>query len=185
MNSSKAIDVQKLQNGDRAEFEHLFHSFYSYLCFYAETIVNDPCVAEDIVSDFFLSLWENISRIHVHTSLRAYLVRGVYNSCLKHLEHLKVVQKHTEHVQYMSDNQDLFLPQSDEHPLSLLISKETMISIEKAIDSLPTQCKDVFLSIRIDGLSYEETAQKMGLSINTVRTQITRAMKKLKETIHL
>jgi RNA polymerase sigma-70 factor (ECF subfamily) len=185
MNDHKAIDIQKLQKGDKKEFEHLFHSFYSYLCLYAETIVGDSCAAEDLVSDFFLSLWENITRTDIHTSLRAYLVRSVHNNCLKYLEHRKVVQKRREQIQYMLDNRDLFLFQSDEHPLSQLISKESLALIEKAIDSLPSQCRDVFVAIRMEELSYEETAQKLGISINTVRTQITRAMKKLKDAIRL
>ncbi|MDR2038052.1 MAG: RNA polymerase sigma-70 factor [Bacteroidales bacterium] len=185
MSSHKGVDVKKLQSGDKREFELMFKSYYPYLCFYAESIVGEKCAAEEIMSDFFLRLWENHKSIVINKSLQAYLMKGVRNNCLKHLEHMKVHQKHKEHVQYLMENSDLLLPQSGEHPLSLLITRESLEEIEKAIDLLPPQCKEVFTLIRMDNLSYEETSKKLGISINTVRTQIVRAMRKLKESINI
>ena len=183
MSNQKDVDVKKLRDGDKKEFELMFRSFYPYLCYYAESIVGEKCTAEEIVSDFFLRLWEKHDALIINKSLQAYLIKGVHNNCLRHLEYIKSNRKYKErHAQYMLENSDLFLTQSDQ-PLSLLITKESLEQIEKAIDSLPPQCKEVFTLIRMDNLSYEETAQKMGVSINTIRTQITRAMKKLKETL--
>ncbi len=177
------IAVKELKNGNKKTFELIFKTYYRRLCFYAESMIGEKEAAEEIVSEFFLKLWENHEIIHITTSIQAYLYKGVYNNSLKYLEHLKVLRKYREHAQYISDNRDLFFTQTGDHPLSMLISKETVSEIEGAIDVLPAQCKEIFLLARIEDLSYNEIAEKMGISINTVRTQITRAMTKLRESI--
>jgi len=183
MPNNDNIAVKELKNGNQNTFEWIFKTYYRPLCFYAEGMIGEKETAEDIVSDFFLKLWENREVMFITTSLQAYLYKGVYNNCLKHLEHLKVLRKYREHAQYMIGNSDLFQSQTDHQPLSLLVSQETVAEIENAIDVLPAQCKEVFLLVRIEGLSYQEVAEKLGVSINTVRTQITRAMTKLRESL--
>jgi len=177
------ITVKELKNGNIKTFEWIFKTYYRALCFYAEGIVGEIEAAEEIVSDFFLKLWENREIICITTSLQAYLYKGVYNNCLKYLEHLKVLRKYREHAQYMLDNSDLFQSQTGNDPLSMLISQETVTEIERAINALPAQCKEVFTLARLEGLSYQEIADKLDISINTVRTQITRAMSKLRESL--
>ena len=184
MPDSISIAIKELKKGNRKTFEWIFKTYYRALCFYAEGIVGEIEAAEDIVSNFFLKLWENHEIIYITTSLQAYLYKGVYNNCLKYLEHLKILRKYREHALYMIDNSDLFLSQTDhQQPLSLLISQETVAEIEQAIDDLPEQCREVFRLTRLDGLSYQEAAEKLGISINTVRTQINRAMTKLRKSL--
>ena len=183
MSNDENIAVRNLKDGNKKTFEWIFKTYYRDLCFHAERMVGEKEAAEDIVSDFFLKLWENRESMYITTSLRAYLHKGVFNNCLKYLEHLKVLHKYREHAQYMIDNSDLFQSQTDQQPLSLLISQETVNEIEKAIDALPEQSKEVFLLARMEGLKYQEIAEKLDISINTVRTHMTRAMTKLRESL--
>ena len=176
------IAVKELKNGNEKTFEWIFKTYYRALCFYAEGLVGEKEAAEEIVSDFFLKLWENRETINIKTSLQAYLYKGVHNNCLKYLDHIKVLRKYRDHAMYMMENSDLFQSQDDQ-PLNMLISQEIVAEIENAIDALPAQCKEVFSLARLDGLSYQEIADKLGVSINTVRTQITRAMTKLRESL--
>jgi len=182
MADSVNIVIKELKNGNRKTFECIFKTYYRPLCFYAEGMVGEKESAEDIVNNFFLKLWENREIIHISTSLQAYLYKSVYNNSLKYLEHLKVLRKYREQAMYMINNSDLFQPQAD-CPLSMLISQETVSEIELAIDDLPEQCREVFLLTRLEGLSYQEVAEKLGVSINTVRTQINRAMTKLHKSL--
>jgi len=175
--------VTELKNGNMKTFEQTFKTYYRALCFHAEGLVGEKEAAEEIVSDFFLKLWENRESIHITASIQAYLFKGVYNNCLKYLEHVKVMRKYREHASYITENSDLFAAYDENHPLSMLISQETVAEIERAIDVLPAQCKEVFLLTRMDGLTYQEVADNLGISINTVRTQITRAMTKLRESL--
>ena len=183
MSDNLNITVKELNNGNEKTFEQMFKTYYRTLCFYTEGIVGEKEAAEEIVSDFFLKLWENRENLSITVSLQAYLYKGVYNNCLKHLEHIKVWLKYREDAQYRIDNSDLFQAQDDNNPLSLLISRETVAEIERAIHALPAQCKEVFELVRMEDLTYQEVAEKLGVSINTVRTQITRAMTKLRETL--
>lgn len=179
---SANIAVKGLKNGNIESFEWIFKTYYRSLCFYAEGMIGEKEAAEDIVSNFFLKLWENRETLHI-TSLQAYLYKGVHNNTLKYLERIKVLHKYCEHAMYMINNSDLFQSQIDQQPLLLMISQETVTEIENAINTLPEQCKEVFSLARLDGLSYQEVADQLGISINTVRTQITRAMTKLRESL--
>ena len=185
MSDSLNVTVKELKNGNKKTFKEVFNTYYRALCIYAEGIVGEKEAAADVVSDFFLKFWENHEKITVTVSLQAYLYKGVHNNCLKHLEHLKVWQRYREEAQYRIDNNDMFAGAGayEDDPLTMLISQETVDRIEQAIDALPPQCKEVFEQVRMLGLSYQEAADKLGVSINTVRTQITRAMDKLRESL--
>ena len=177
------IELMELTKINNETFEWIFKTYYRALCFHSEGIIGEKEASEEIVSDFFLNLWENRESITITTSVQAYLYKGVYNNCLKYLEHMKVLRKYHDYAQYVLDNSDLFQSQIEDDPLALLISKETVAEIEKAIDALPAQCSAVFTLARFEELSYQEIADKLDVSINTVRTQITRAMVKLRESL--
>jgi RNA polymerase sigma-70 factor (ECF subfamily) len=175
--------IGRLRQGDVVVFENLFKSHYRSLCVYAEELVREKAAAEEVVGDFFLKFWENHENITIQISLKAYLYTSIYNNCLKYLEHLKVLQKYRDYASYMVDNKDLWKPVSANYPLANLISQEIVGEIEQAINDLPDQCREIFSLSRFDELSYDEIAQKLGLSINTVRTQMSRALQKLRESL--
>ncbi|MBN2261918.1 MAG: RNA polymerase sigma-70 factor, partial [Prolixibacteraceae bacterium] len=87
-----------LQAGNEQVFESFFRNYYERLCNYANTILNDMDEAEEIVQNAFLAMWEKRESIDVHTSLKSYLYRSVYNSSLNHVKHLKVKRKHDERL---------------------------------------------------------------------------------------
>ncbi len=172
--------TQPLRAGDEAAFEELFKCHFLPLCQYANHFIKDKTLSEEIVEDFFCWLWENSETISITASLRAYLFRSIHNKCMKHLRHAAVEQKYRETVNYSLLDQELHQPQSAHYPLANLIAKELGVAIEKAIDGLPNQCKEIFLLHRNKELSYPEIAKKTGLSVNTIKTQMSRALKKLR-----
>jgi RNA polymerase sigma-70 factor, ECF subfamily len=176
---SKFINSQ-LRQGDVVTFENIFKSNYKNLCFYAESLVGEKAAAEEIVGDFFLKLWENHKTIDIQITIKAYLFTSIYNSSLKYLEHLKVLRKYYEYASYILDNKDLWSPVSANYPLANLISQEIVGEIESAIQDLPEHCREIFQLSRFEELSYEEIAEKLDISINTVRTQMSRALQKLR-----
>ncbi len=72
---------------------------------------------------------------------------------------------------------------SENHPLANLISREIVQDIEKAVNRLPEKCREVFCLCRFENMSYEDTAGKLNISVNTVRTQMSRALAKLRESL--
>lgn len=176
------ILVENLKKGDVESFEVIFKRYYKKLCLYAEDFVKERSMAEEIVSEVYLKIWENRERLVISSSFQAYLFASVHNNSIKYLEHLKVLSKYKDFATKALQNQELLYSTGD-YPIANLISKEIESDIKKAIDSLPGQSRQVFCMHRFNNLTYEEIAGKLDLSINTVRTQMMRAMKKLRESL--
>ena len=179
MNDDSKI-IQQLRKGNEDAFEHIFRQYFAKLCIYAQNILKKKEAAEEIVEDLFLHLWENCNELNITTSLQSYLFKSVYNRCLKYLRHLKVEQNYINNQQniYIETNTDHMV--STDYPVAHLISKELEQTIEKAVFNLPEQCREVFIQQRIHDLSYQEIAEKLQISVNTVKTHMTRAMQKLR-----
>jgi RNA polymerase sigma-70 factor (ECF subfamily) len=176
----QSISIQRIRQGDHSEFERLFRSCYKRLCIYAGNIVGNHLDAEEIVCNMFVRLWERREQLQIRTSVESYIVSAVYHDSLNHLKHVAVEERYLEKVQYRLKHLDLLNPETSETPLTDILTKELSEEIEKAIQTLPPQCREVFVLHKMDGLSYEEVAEQLHVTINTVRTQITRAMKKLR-----
>ncbi len=175
--------IDKIKKGDIGAFEILFKQYYKKLCIYAEDFVKEKSMAEEIVSDVFYKIWESRENLNITGSAQAYLYTSVQNTSIKYLEHLKVLKKYNEFATNALQNKELLYPTSDQYPIANLISQEIETEINQAIGALPEQCRQIFCMHRFDDLSYEEIASKLGLSINTIRTQMMRALKKLRESL--
>jgi len=173
---SDKSQITSLKTGDIRCFEEIYNTYYSVLVNYAESITKDKCMAEDAVSDVFLKLWENRDRIAIEGSLKPYLFKSVYNQCLNELKHIQVQNEYRDfflhHPAVYDDGSD--------YPLSGIIENEINTILQVALERLPEQCRKIFVMSRIDGLKHEEIAQELNISIRTVRTQIHRALSKLR-----
>ena len=173
---------EEFKSLDKETFERIYKTYYRRLCLHAQKIVGRKEDAEDIVEDFFETLLIKRERIHID-KLEAYLFQAIHNKCLNHQEHLKVMRQYSELTMDMNDDGDWLQIHNNNDPLSELISKESMSRIERELAALPEKCRDVFNLVRLEGLSYQEVAEKLQISINTVDTQVKRARKKLMETV--
>ena len=139
------IANKALKNGDEKAFTYIYNKYFPQLCFYAEKIIRSMETAKDIVQDLFTKLWENREKTDITTSLKAYLYGSVYNTCLTHLTHIKIVRNHIEYDLTLENCDNRQQTTDSNNPLSILILKEIENKIEKGIESLPARCKDVFL----------------------------------------
>ncbi len=181
--SDQPISIKKIKQGDTGAFQQLFHTYYSRLCIYAENITGNDIAAEEVVSGMFLKLWEKREQLDIKSSVESYLVAAIYRQSINYLRHMKVEGKYRETAQYRLRNIDLLSPYDTSNPLTLLISEEITKDIQQAIDALPPQCREVLCLNKFENLSYDEIAVRLGVSVNTVRTQIVRAMRKLKVSL--
>ena len=161
---------------DKVAFEQLFRSYFTPLCSFAQKFVNDADEAKDIVHNVFINLWNKRTEVDMETSLKSYLFQGVHNRSLNYIrDHKKIVQfdapqNESELAHYL---------ESQDH----LESSEAEGRINRALDSLPDKCREIFLMNRFDGLKYREIAEKLDISIKTVETQMSRALKTLRERL--
>ncbi len=165
--------VSGIKSGDKRTFDLLFDSYYNKLCSYATSIIHDSDVVEDIVQDLFAEIWVNRKQLNIKSSFSAYLYRSVYNSCLDHLKHLKVKDRHQRDISFQ-------IPSSFNDSL---IFTELLEKMESCIEQLPDQCKKIFRLSRFENLKYREIAELLQVSENSVDTQVRRALNKLKNDL--
>ena len=151
--------------------DELFRYNYRPLCLYALHYVADPVTVEDIVQDSFAAFWERLQTGQTVANRRAYLYMMVRNRCLDHLR--KAGIKTEELKPYDTYG---IIDDDDAQERAGIEAR-----LWTAIDSLPGKCREVFLLSKRDGLKYEEIAQELGISENTVRNQISKALKTLKD----
>lgn len=165
--------LERLHHGDEQVFEQFFRNYYERLCNYANTILGDMDEAEEMVQNAFLALWEKRDTLSIHTSLKSYLYRAVYNSSLNRVKHLKVQRKHD---QWFKQSAPLEYENASEH----LIECELENMARVAIDQLPPQCRMVFRLSRFENLSYAEIAAQMNISVKTVENHMVKALRTLR-----
>ena len=168
--------VVGIQIEDEVAFEAVFKTYYSRLCNYAHTMLNDSEEAEEMVQNTFIVLWENRANVDIHTSLKSYLYRAVHNSCLNRIKHLKVRQEHSDY--YMHTHEE-----EVDTTAHTVMGNELQHQINEAVDLLPPQCKRVFTLSRFENLTYAEIAIELGVSVKAVDKQMVRALRILREQL--
>lgn len=161
-------------NSDPKDFEALFRYNFRPLCLYALHYLGDVDASEDVVQECFMKLWEKLEQGTAVDNRRAYLYMTVRNRCLDHLRRKGIPTESLKPYDTYGIVDD-----DDAQERS-----QTEARLWTAIDSLPEKCREVFILSKRDGLKYEEIAEELGLSVNTVRNQISKALKVLKEGIH-
>ena len=175
--------IESLKKGNEKSFELIFKTYYSRLCTYAFNYTKQLEVAEDIVKDTFINIWNKKEKLDIKFTLSGYLFRSVHNSCINYLKREK--RKNTTLSFDDLSNIDLKLKQpiSTDYPLANILVKEMENQIYEQIEKLPKQCKEIFVLSRLENLPHKKIAKKLNISENTVKVQIYRALIKLRKTI--
>lgn len=176
MQQTISIDTHEfiaIARGDRNAFERLFRRYYRSLCEYARSILGDSEMAEDVVQEVFIYFWNNRHVINIHLSVKSYLYTAVRHGALNVLKKQVIERKHcpqlTEFVEFLQTSE-----YSDEERVEI-------IRIRKVLTELPKQCLKVFLMSAVDGKKYQEIAEELDISVNTVKTHIRKAYRLIRE----
>ena len=162
--------IQEVKPVDTATFEQLFTDHYDALYRYCQTMVKDQNDIEDIVQSVYMDLWHDRSKLVIHTSVKAYLYKSVYFKCMNKIKHDKVASKYSGTV---SNAENTTITDT-------LIIQEIADKITETIESLPEQCRKIFSMSRMDGLRYNEIAEKLNLSPKTIENQMCKALKTMR-----
>ena len=175
---------QRIVDGDVNALEKLYKQVFHSLVHYAASITGQAHLAEEIVQDVLLKLWQNRSIIVVQGSFRSYLFQAVHNHALNALRQQKTLRQSvnrpgTEELwKFIAEYYDL-----DDHLMDKIYADETEEIIERAVNELPDQCLRVFRMSRFESLKNEEIARILSMSENTVKTHIYRALQKISEVL--
>jgi RNA polymerase sigma-70 factor (ECF subfamily) len=164
--------LMRLREGDRKIFTWLFEYYYSSLVIYADHFLHDQEAAEDIVQSVFVRMWENRLEIKA-ASIRFHLISAVKNSCID------LIRKEATQGKYIRRQAS----QTINFENDFWAESELKEMIETAIGKLPPRCREIFILSRFEGLKSKEIAERLNLSQRTVETQITNALKVLRNDL--
>lgn len=158
---------------DRIEF----NKHYKVLCYFAWEMVKDTEVAEDLVQDAFIAYLDNKHKVSIQPSaVRSFLYSTIRNAVYNQSRKSKTIQKYLDR-QYATEADDT----DYEHKI---IRAEFMSEIARVMEGLPDSCQHIFKLSYLDGFSNQEIAEKLAISVNTIKTQKQRALRVLRQKIH-
>lgn len=156
-------------------FEKLFKEYFKPLTSFAFKFVKDVDDAKSIVHDVFMKIWEKKDEIDMSKSVKSYLFTSVNNRSLNFIRDNK---KFT--------NEELIMDmQHDEHwePENAMSAEEIQKKVDATLESISPKVKQVFEMSRNEGLKYKEIAEKLDISVKTVETHMSTALKALRENL--
>ncbi len=168
--------LKKIQKGDIASFEALFHHYYNGLCGYSTSLVGMKEVAEEVVQDVFFNIWKNRETLRIRQSIQSYLYRAAYNNSMMYLRKMR-----REHFMEDLSRPEPIMDAPD--PSQVIQLDEVSNLISQTLESLPERCREIFRMNRQDGLKYREIAQKLSISEKTVEANMGKALKALRNSM--
>ena len=158
-----------------ALYKEFFKREYAPSCRYALSLLGDAHEAEDAVQEVFVKLWEQKPELLGTEGIKFYLITSVRNKCISILRTRK-------------GRTVVFAEQAPEHsdePVTEMQHRENAETQERkiadALSQLPPACKEVFLMVKLHGLSYKQAAEQLEISVKTVENHMGKALKIFRE----
>ena len=171
---SDKLLVKELISGNERAFEKLFDAYRNILYKYCYGMLGVKAYAEEIVQDVFLTVWVKRDTLNPDLSFKSFLFTVTRNKTIIFLKRAaknkEVCEEIFYHSQKFSSPTDLHLREAEVEKIK-----------EEALDLLPPKRRLIFEMSRNEGKSYEEIAEELGISVNTVKNQISMALSTLRE----
>jgi RNA polymerase sigma-70 factor (ECF subfamily) len=168
--------ISGLNQDDPRAMERVIEYYYASLCSFAKRYVGTVTLAEEVVSDVMFKVWQNRQTGYRPDTFREYLFMAVRNTAINYLEQQQnqreLAEEWAEKLRY-----ELI----EETPLDALIVSELQSKLDELMEALPEQCRKAFQLSRTEGLTYNEIADQMQISVNTVKHHIKVALLKLRD----
>jgi len=164
--------LEKLKEGDPLAYNQLFDKYYMPLCVYSLKYCDSYEMAEDIVQDFFVRMWDTKLYLKLENPINSYLFKSVKNNTLQ------TMKKESKFV--FQDIENVVNNLMEDEPLDFATLEEEKKKLFEQVEALPEKSKEVFKAIVLDNMKYKEVAKHLDISVNTVKTHYARALKQLR-----
>lgn len=167
-----------LQQGDHTAFTETYNRFFGLLYIHAFRRLNDKDEAKDLIQELFASIWDKRKSLRLTGTLSSYLYAAIRNRMLNNFEHKKVQEKYMESLASYADLDYTYA----DHKIR---EQDLRQLIEKEIENLPLQMREIFILSRKEHLSHKEIADQLNVSEQAVKSQVKRALKILRVKLGL
>lgn len=166
------------------DFENFYITWYSRVKYFARDYVLSEEEAENIAQDVFLEFYQKRDSLDFHINIIAYLFTSVKNKCIDYLRRKLLEQEAAAKMQEEFDlSFRMKFDSLEAFNLEGLSEDNIKNMIEKALESLPERCREIFVMSKIEGKKQKEIAEDLGVSVKTIECQMTIAYKKLREEL--
>ncbi len=153
----------------------LFEKYYSVLCLLSKRYTHDLAKAREITQALFICLWEHRNELNISVSLKSYLHQAVKFNSIRYLRNDRNIGIRMDKFPEADHDKEFF-----DH----IEYAELQGKILETIDSLPDQCQKVFKMSRFEQLKYTDIAQQLDISVKTVESHISKALRILQENLN-
>jgi RNA polymerase sigma-70 factor (family 1) len=162
-----------LKSGDRLAYEEIYHRYKFILHNHAWNKIRNKEEAQDALQEVFAKLWKQRETLDVSTNLAGYLYRSVRNHLLNQMAREDIQRRYIDSIKTFTEEQTVLT----DHRV-----RETQLRelIEKEIAALPPRMREVFEMSRKQHLTHKEIATRLGTSEETVKKQVSGALKVLR-----
>jgi len=168
--------MQKITAGDMSAFDVLYARYSRRIYKFAFSILKSQEDAESIVQDVYLSLWEKRSEIEKGASVRYYIFTIAYNASVSVLRKKARESRYVDYLKYIQNIEHSSADMEIEY-------KELNDKLNDVIDKLPDRQREIYKLHRFEGLKYQEIADKLNISVNTVENHMSRALRTIRGKI--
>lgn len=176
MSDKDDLIVAGVNQKDKGIWRDFYDRYYAALCSYVEKILFLTDAVEDLVQEVFISVWEGKRTFSDSRELTNYLYRACYNNALLYIRNHQI---HDSILNGLPQEEDF---EDEEMLYALTVKEEAIRQLYFYIEELPAEQRRIIL-LRIEGHSWDEIASRLGVSINTVKTQKSRSYKFLREKL--
>jgi len=169
--------LQLIHDGDRVAFYQIYERYCKGLYAFVYTYTKLKEDAEEIVQEVFIKIWEKRGEINTHSSFRPFLFTVAYNATINLLKK-RINEK--KYVDYIKSTQQV---ENAPEIIDEIYFYELNEKVQKLLNKLTPRQKEIFLLSREKGLTHDEIAQKLNISLNTVKKHMVNTLAFLKANL--
>lgn len=174
---SDELLILMMAEGSEKAFEELYIRYRNKICTFCNFLLKSQELSCDITQDIFAMIWENRRKINSHQSFSSFLYTSARNRAINELRSARTKEKIDLET---AEQQELLVEDCAE---TSRIMQEFHVLLEKAIDSLPEQRRQIFLMSRRKGMTYKEIGKLVGISPHTVQSHVSTSMNSIRNFV--
>jgi RNA polymerase sigma-70 factor, ECF subfamily len=184
LSAQESLFVLRLKANEDAAYDELVRTYNASIFHVAYRMLGDNAEASDVVQEIFIKVFRNIGSFKGQAALKTWIFRIALSEILNRLRWWK--SRHRSTTVSLDDHpngQEHYVPDSGPSPEQVLESKERELAIQKALGKLSSEHRSIIVLRDIEGFSYTEIADILGISIGTVKSRLARGREDLKKSL--